>query len=509
MITFLVCVAILIVGYFTYGTIVDKILAPNDAIVTPAKRLADGVDYVELSWPKVLLTQFLNIAGLGPIFGAILGALFGPVAFIWITLGCLFVGSVADMLVGFISMRHDGLSITELVALYLGKHTQWFMIVFTFVLLVLVGVTFTMAPANWLQYRFSIPGGLIELANGTNVPWIWVLIIFAYFVFATIVPVEALIAKLFPPLSIAMLAACILLLFAMFFYDGAGIGSMMEFRLDFNLHPQGLTFFPFIFTTIACGAVSGFHATKSPMMARCIGLESEAKRVFFGSMIIEGIVALMWAAITMAFFGEGLFTTHLNAAGNYVNQIQFHGGQGGVVNYMSNAMLPPWLAYLIIFTAVIIFPITSADTGFRSVRLMLADAFKLDQSKVISRILLSIPIFAVAWVLTWVNFQTIWQFFAWSNLSIAAIALWMGGRYLATRKKNYWIAILPAAVTSMGAIAYILQVQYTFGIDGTISNIIGVVFGLVLLILFVMTAGKAPEKLAHLISDAEKEHGVA
>ena len=500
MITFLVCVAILVGGYFLYGTFVDKVLAPNDAHVTPAKRLADGIDYVELPWWKVLLTQFLNIAGLGPIFGAILGALFGPIAFIWITLGCLFVGSTHDMLVGYISMKHDGLSITELVGLYLGKHTQKFMLVFTFILLVLVGVTFTMAPAAWLNGRIALP------SSASGVPWAWVLIIIAYYIFATIVPVEALIAKLFPPLSVAMLLACIILLIALFFNLGDGGFTMMEFRLE-NLQPQGLSFFPFIFTTIACGAVSGFHATKSPMMARCIGKESDAKRVFFGSMIIEGVVALIWAAITMAILGDSLFVLRENAAGNMVTMVGYLGGQGGTVDYMANTLLPGWLATLLIFTAVIIFPITSADTGFRSVRLMFADAFKWDQSKVMNRVLVSIPIFAVAWVLTWIDFGIIWRYFAWSNLSIAAIALWVGARYLATRKKLHWIATLPATLLSYASVSYILQAPEGFQLGvhfahgELVSNIVGIVFALVLFGLFIVTAKKAPETLGHLVEE--------
>ena len=494
MITFFICVAALVVGYFIYGGIVDRILAPNDANITPAKRLTDGIDYVELPWWKVLLTQFLNIAGLGPIFGAILGALFGPIAFIWITLGCLLVGSTHDFLVGYISMKHDGLSITELVGLYLGKHAQKFMLVFTFILLVLVGVTFTMAPAAWLQGRIDLGG-----------QWVWVLIIIAYYVFATIVPVEALIAKLFPPLSIAMLLACIILLIALFFNLGAGGFTMMEFRLE-NLQPQGLSFFPFIFTTIACGAVSGFHATKSPMMARCLGQESHAKRVFFGSMIIEGIVALIWCAITLAILGDSLFALHENADGNMVTQIGLLGGQGGTVDYMANTLLPGWLATLLIFTAVIIFPITSADTGFRSVRLMFADAFKWDQAKVINRVLISIPIFAIAYVLTWVDFGIIWRYFAWSNLSIAAIALWVGARYLATREKFYWIAALPATLLSYASVSYILQAPEglqlgNFEHGELISNIIGIGFAIGLLVLFVVTAEKVPEKLGHLIRE--------
>lgn len=506
MITFFVCIAILVGGYFTYGRIVDKILAPNDARLTPAKRLADNVDYVELPWWKVLLTQFLNIAGLGPIFGSILGALFGPVAFLWITFGCLFVGAVADFLSGFISLRHDGLSITELVGLYLGSKAQKFMLVFTFILSVLVGVTFTMAPARWLNLQLELPYTITESAG--VVPWVWVLIIIAYYIIATIFPIETFIAKIFPVLSIAMLASCVILLVALFFNLGEnGLGlSMMEMRWDFGLHPNNISFFPFIFTTIACGAVSGFHAAKSPMMARCLGKETEAKRVFFGAMIIEGVVALIWCALTIAFFGEGILQTHFNAAtGVYANQVTLLGGQLGVVDTMANTFLPGWLAAVLVFTAVIIFPITTADTGFRSVRLMFADAFEWSQTTIKSRILVAIPVFLIAYALTWVNFQTIWQYFAWSNLSIAAIVLWMSSRYLIINNKTHWFSTIPAVITSVASVAYIMQAPEGFqfiwgGINnyGLISNVIGIAFGLGLLMIFLITKKNAVVKQGHL-----------
>jgi len=479
MITFFICVAILVAGYFTYGTIVDKILAPNDANTTPAVRLADGVDYVVLPWWKVLLTQFLNIAGLGPIFGAVLGALFGPIAFVWITLGCLFVGAVHDILVGYVSMKHDGLSISELVGLYLGRYSKIFMVIFTFILLVLVGVVFTMAPAAWLQNRIDLGG-----------QWVWVLIILAYYVFATLVPVNTLIAKLFPILSIAMLLMCIILFVGIVIAQISGTHRMMEFTLD-AVHAGGLSAFPFIFTTIACGAVSGFHATKSPMMARCIGKESEVKRVFFGSMVIEGVVALIWAAITIAVLGDSLFILQPHPeTGNLVTAVAALGGQGGTVDYITSTLLPGWLAVILVFIAVIIFPITSADTGFRSIRLMFADAFKMDQSKAMSRVILCIPIFAIAYALTWVDFDIIWRYFAWSNLSIAAIALWTGAMYLLRNNKLHWIATLPATLLSCISLAYILQAPEGFRLNPTFSNIAGAIFAAILFAIFIIVSPK-------------------
>ena len=479
MITFFICVAILVGGYFIYGGVMDKILAPNDANMTPAKRLEDGIDYIELPWWKVLLTQFLNIAGLGPIFGAVSGALFGPVAFLWITFGCLFVGAVHDILVGYISMKHDGLSISELVGLYLGKHSQKFMLIFTFILLVLVGVTFTMAPAAWLNGRIDLGG-----------QWVWVLIIIAYYILATIVPVDKLIAKLFPPLSIAMLLACLIMLIALFFAIGRGEFTMMEFTFN-TAHPGGLSAFPFIFATIACGAVSGFHATKTPMMARCIGKESEVKRVFFGSMVIEGVVALIWAALTMAIFGDRFF---IDGQG-FVQIFGDGGGPGAAVDYMSFTLLPEWLALILVFTAVIIFPITSADTGFRSIRLMFADAFKWDQASIKNRIIMCIPIFAIAYALTWVDFDIIWRYFAWSNLSIAMIALWVGAVYLYVNKKFHWVATLPATLLSCFSLAYILQAPEGFELNALFSNVVGAVFAAILFALFMILVPKVKNPL--------------
>lgn len=489
MITFFICVALLTIGYFTYGSLVNKIIAPNDKYATPAVRLADGVDYVELPWWKVLLTQFLNIAGVGPIFGAVTGAMFGPIAFVWITLGCLFVGGVHDILAGYVSMKHDGLSITELVGIYLGKYAKVFMIVFTIILLMLVGVVFTMAPAAWLNSRFTI-----------GQAW-WVIIILAYYVIATIVPINTLIAKLFPIFSGSMLLMCVLLFIGMMIGQFNGNFQMMEFTLDV-VHPDNLPAMPFIFMTIACGAVSGFHATKSPMMARCIQKESQTQRVFFGAMVIEGVVALVWAAVAMALLGDRFFVLGENVVATM-------GGAGNVVDYLSFALLPTWVAYFLVIIAIIIVPVTSGDTTFRSIRLLLADAFKWDQGVIKNRVLVCIPIFAAAWALTLIDFNIIWRYFAWANQTIAAIALWTGAAFLVKTLKFHWIATLPATLLSFVSIAYILQApQEGFGLDARISNIAGLIVAVILFALFVAHAAKVKKEALNSEADAEVKTAV-
>ena len=474
MITFFICVAILIIGYFTYGTFVTKIIGPSDENVTPAHRLADGVDYVKLPWWKVLLTQFLNIAGLGPIFGAISGAAFGPVAFIWITAGCLLIGGVHDILSGYVSMKHDGLSISELVGLYLGKGVKYFMIVFTLVLLMLVGVVFMMPPAEWLESRISL--GTLGIADN----FVWLLIITAWFVVATVLPINKLISKIFPLFSIMMLLMCVLLFGGVLIDVFRGNTQMVEFSLG-TVHPSGLPAWPFLLTTIACGAVSGFHATKSPMMARCIEKESETKRVFFGAMVIEGVVALIWAAVAMALFGDRFW-------GAVPESVGAVGGPGYIVDYMSFRLLPAFLAYFLVTTAIILVPITSADTGFRSMRMLIGDALKLDQSRFMNRILICVPIFGIALALTFIDFDIIWRYFAWSNQTIAAIALWTGAGWLAVNKKFHWMASIPAAFLSFLSVSYILQAPEGFTLDPTLSNIVGAIVGALLLILFALKA---------------------
>lgn len=463
MITFLACISILVIGYFTYGTYVSKTVGYDDSIQTPAIRLEDGVDYMPMPWHKVFLIQFLNIAGTGPIFGAISGALFGPVAFLWITFGCIFAGAVHDLLSGVISMKHDGTSIPEIVGIYLGKNMKIIMVAFSIVLLVLVGTVFITSPA-----------GLLTSMTGINKN-IWLVLIIIYYIIATVLPVDKVIGKLYPIFGSALLLMAAGLFGAMIIGQFNGSMQMAELSLT-NMHPGGLSIFPFLFTTIACGAISGFHATQSPMMARCINRESETRRVFFGSMIVEGIVALIWCAVTIAFFGDSL-------------AIQAAGTPAEIVNTISKALLGPAGAILAVL-GVVACPITSGDTAFRSARLTIADAFKIKQDGLKNRFMLALPLFAVGVALTQINFDIIWRYFAWSNQTLAMIFLWTGAAYLLVNKKNYWIAVIPAIFMSYVSVAYILQAPEGFKLNATFSNATGVVVAIAFFIAFMMRVKK-------------------
>ena len=479
MITFLVCLAILITGYFTYGTFVSKGIGYDDNNPTPAVRLNDGVDYSPMPWYKVFLIQFLNIAGTGPIFGAISGALFGPVAFLWITFGTLFAGGVHDFLSGVISMKHDGTSVSEVVGIYLGDKMKNVMRVFSVILLILVGTVFVNSPA-----------GLLTSITGLD-KQLWIAIIIVYYIIATVLPVDKVIGKIYPIFGGALLLMAVGLCGAMFVGQFDGSMQMAEMTLE-NLHPNGLSVFPFLFTTIACGALSGFHATQSPMMARCVGRESEGKRIFYGAMVVEGIVALIWCAVTMAFFGDSL---------SIQNALTEFGGQSGVVNLISKELLGPIGAMLAIL-GVVACPITSGDTAFRSARLTIADAFKVKQESLLDRFKLAIPLFIVCIFLTRVNFDIIWRYFAWSNQTLATIFLWTGAVFLLNNKKNYWIACLPATFMSYVVISYIMQAPEGFRLPATISDITGII-GAVLMFVWFMTKVKKTKEEQTLEEKAE------
>lgn len=467
MITFLVCLAILIGGYFIYGTYVEKVVGTNDSNITPATRLKDGVDFVPMPWYKVFLVQFLNIAGVGPIFGAVMGALFGPVAFLWITFGTVFAGGVHDFLSGVISMKHDGTSVSEIVGLYLGKSMKILMRVFSVVLLILVGTVFVTSPA-----------GLLANMTGKSLMF-WTVIIIAYYILATVLPVDKVIGKIYPVFGAALMIMAIGICGAMFIGQFNGTLHMPELTLT-NLHPKGLSVFPFLFTTIACGALSGFHATQSPMMARCINKESESKRVFYGAMVAEGVIALVWAAVAMAFFGgtEGL-----------ANGLAELGGQSGVVTHISKSLLGSVGAILAIL-GVVACPITSGDTAFRSARLTIADSFNIKQDGLMRRFLIAIPLFVICIVLTQIDFNIIWRYFAWSNQALATIFLWSGAVFLLKNKKNHWIATLPATFMSYICISYILQAPEGFKLAASISDITGLIGATLLFILFMTKANK-------------------
>lgn len=501
MISFIIAVAALILGYIVYGIFVEKIFVIKPDLPTPAKRINDGVDYVAMPKWKSLLIQLLNIAGTGPIFGAIAGALFGPAAFAWIVLGCIFAGAVHDYLVGMLSVRNDGANISEIVGKYLGRGPLYVMRVFSIVLLIFVGVVFVTTPAQVLQTLFS------QHAANTGHPWssgqmqrfyvICLTVIMFYYILATILPIDKLIGRIYP-----LFGACLLVmaagLFVMLFVTGEA-RNIPEFALA-NLNPgKGSAImahvFPFLFITIACGAISGFHATQSPLIARCLNNEREGRGVFYGAMILEGIIALIWAAVAMGHFTKG---------GN-MGMLAEAMPAPRIVTIASTEYMGIVGGILAVF-GVVACPITSGDTAFRSARLAIADIFKFDQKPVKNRFLIALPLFAAGILLTVfaiasaANFNTVWRYFSWSNQTLATIALWAASAYLAKTGKLYWIALLPAAFMTVVVTAYFFTANECLGplvtrisgsadITYTIGVIIGLILAFILLALFVPLVG--------------------
>ncbi|GAA0683215.1 MULTISPECIES: carbon starvation CstA family protein [Clostridium] len=466
MISFLLSLLALVAGYIIYGKFVEKTFGVDDNIKTPAETMQDGVDFVPMSWPKIFLIQFLNIAGLGPIFGAISGALWGPAAFLWIVFGCIFAGAVHDFFTGILSMRNKGANVPELVGKYLGEKVKKIMVVFSVILLILVGVVFLTGPADLLHT-------LTGLSRNT-----FIVIITIYYILATILPIDKIIGKIYP------LFGCCLLIMAI----GIGFGittqgyTIPEIQF-FNFHPNGVPIFPYLFITIACGAISGFHATQSPIMARCVKKESEARKIFYGAMITEGVIALIWAAAAMAFFGgsEGLQAAISN------------GGPAGVVNTISNTVMGKIGAVLAIL-GVVACPITSGDTAFRSARLIIADHINLKQEQIGNRYKIAIPMFAVGIALTFIDFTVIWRYFSWANQTLAMIMLWAAASYMVKVNKNHWICSIPAVFMSAVTSAYILQAPEGFRISASVSNIVGIIFALVLFGVFLNYTRKSQKE---------------
>ncbi len=465
MISFIISIAILILGYFTYGRFVEKIFGVDKDRPTPAMRLQDNVDFMPLPTWRIFLIQFLNIAGLGPIFGAIAGAMFGPAAFLWIVLGSIFAGAVHDYLSGMLSVRHDGLSISEVVGIYLGPKMKHFMRYFTIILLIFVGAVFLMGPAKIID---GMTGNMWSL-------WVWVGIILVYYILSTLLPIDKMISQLYPIFGMAMLLMAVGLLMALFFGD-YHIPEMVPANLrNMTASPTETPLFPILFVTIACGAISGFHATQSPLMARCMKNESLGRKIFYGTMITEGIVALIWAAAAMTFFGNveslnGAMMANNNNAAWAANEISLHmlGSVGGV------------LALLGIVAA----PITSGDTAFRSARLILADVFGTDQKKIKNRLYLSLPLFVIAFVLTQIDFGIIWRYFAWSNQTLATVVLWTITAYLIYNNKAYWVTFLPAIFMTMVCSTYILIAPEGFKLANNLAYIGGGLITLCVTILF-------------------------
>lgn len=453
MITFLVSIVILIVGYFTYGKLVEKIFGVKGSRPTPAHSMKDGVDYVEMSTPKNALIQLLNIAGVGPIFGPIAGALYGPVAFLWIVLGAIFAGAVHDYLTGMISIRNKGAHLPQLATKFLGKAFSHVVNIFTILLLLLVGTVFVTSPATLLH----------NLMDGWMPLWVIIAAIFIYYILSTLLPIDKIIGRLYPYFG-ALLVISALGVGGWLVVTGADIP---ELTVE-NMHPADLPIFPLLFVTITCGALSGFHATQSPIISRSLNNETNGRRVFYGMMIAEAIIAMIWAAAAMSYY-DGVTLQGLQPA--------------EVVSEVSIAALGAFGGTLAIL-GIIILPITSGDTAFRSARMIIADYIKVGQKKMMNRIWIALPLFVVSVILTQVDFNILWRYFSWANQTTAAIALWIGSMYLALQKKNHWIATIPAIFITTVVITYILNAQIGFNLALNISIIASIVLTVVLTFMF-------------------------
>ena len=414
---------------------------------TPAYRLQDGIDYIPLSKTKNFLINFLNIAGLGPIFGAIQGALFGPAAFIWITLGAIFIGCIHDFFAGFMSVREDGLTMPAIVSKYLGSGLEKFVSVLIIITGILVAATFAKGAADLIS-------------NLTQIPLlICITIIFIYFLIATVFPIDKIIGRIYP------IFGALLLIMAVIMTAGVILNpayTIPEFTTQ-GLYLSDKSIFPYLFITIACGAISGFHASQAPIVSRCIENEKDARPVFFGSMIVEALVALCWAAIAMAFFhGQPQLAV-------------IYGASPSVAVYEMASVLVGPVGLVLTIIGVVICPITSGDTALRSSRITIADSLHLNHEKLVSRLKVAIPLFLVSFGLTFVDFSLIWRYFAWSQLIVATVMLYAASAYLLKKGKHYIIAFAPAIVCTVIAFAYILQAPEGFRLPSMIANIISVI----------------------------------
>lgn len=476
MFSFIISLAALIAGYFLYGKFVEKVFDPDPQRPTPSMSHNDGVDFIPMSSWKVFMIQFLNIAGTGPIFGAIMGAKFGPASYLWIVFGCIFAGAVHDYFTGMLSVRNDGAGLPGIVGRYLGQGTKQVLLLFSIIVLLLVGTVFVYSPA-------LILGDIAGDGTRTSI-MLWVLVIFIYYIFATMLPIDKIIGRIYPLFAVALLFMAVALMVGLFvkwpsipeIWDG--LGNLGEAKGMMSGQPV----FPCLFITIACGAVSGFHATQSPLMARCIRNEKLGRPVFYGAMITEGIVALIWAAVSSYFFfagGAGEVGSTLNAAAP------------AVVTKVSGS----WLGIIggiLAIMGVVAAPITSGDTAFRSARLIISDFVHLEQKPVRNRMIISIPLFIAASLMLWYNvadedgFNVIWRYFGWANQTLAVFALWTATVYLVKKSKGnaYLMTMLPAAFMTAVCTTYICVAKIGFNLPVTWNLYIGITTFVLSLILF-------------------------
>ena len=443
MVTFAVSVVLLLLGYWLYSRLIERLLGVNPKRVTPAVWHPDGVDFVPMKPWRIFLIQFLNIAGVGPICGAIMGAQFGTASFLWIVFGCIFAGAVHDFVSGFISLRKGGDSLPEIHGWYLGKKAKMFMRGFTVLLMILVGAVFVNTPAVLLNQNFTPDWNI----------FIWVGIIFAYYLLATLLPIDKVIGKVYPIFGLLLLAMAVAIVVAFVAYKVPlpELWDGME-----NRHPQAATnpIFPMMFVSIACGAISGFHATQSPLMARCMVNEKQARPIFYGAMITEGVVALIWAAAATYFFHDKPELC-IGKSGN------------DMVGVIANEWFPKVIAVICIL-GVISAAVTTGDTALRSARLIAADFMHVDQKPIPKRLLVALPVFVLAAGILIFSladkegFQVIWRYFSWANQFLAMVTLWAITVFMASHLRGkhwYLITLIPAIFMSMVTFSFLLVAQ--------------------------------------------------
>ncbi|MFC4402479.1 carbon starvation protein A [Gracilibacillus xinjiangensis] len=457
MATFLISIFLLIIGYFTYGKFVERVFGPTDKRDTPATSMNDGVDYVPMHKQRNAMIQLLNIAGTGPIFGPIMGALYGPVAFLWIVIGSIFAGAVHDYLTGMISIRNKGAHIPELAGKFLGKFSRHLVNAFSLLLLVLVGTVFVTTPASLIEILLDGKVAFGIILGG----------IFLYYFLSTILPVNQIIGRIYPVLGAILLIGTVSIGISLVFSDY----SIPELTLQ-NLHPENLPVFPLLFFTITCGALSGFHATQSPIISRTTQKESQGRYIFYGMMIAEGVIAMIWAAAAMSVFN-----------GQTLNEVIATGTASAAVNEISVTLLGA-IAGTVAVIGVIVLPITSGDTAFRAARSIVADYIGIGQRKVVNRLMIALPLFAIGYILTKIDFNILWRYFSWANQATSVIALWIATMYLIVKGKNYFIPLVPAIFMTYMVFVYILNAKIGFHLDLNLSFIIGIFCTIGIVFLF-------------------------
>ena len=470
MLTFSLSLVCLLLGYLLYGSIVERVVRPSDTAAMPCYTKQDGVDFLPMPAWRVFLIQFLNIAGTGPIFGAIMGILFGPAAYLWIVLGCIFAGAVHDYLCGMICIRQGGVSLPEIIGNELGGTMRVVMRVGALVLLVLVGAVFVTTPASLLDNMVADRGWFFSKG-------FWLVLIYLYFILATLLPIDKLIGRVYPVFGLALLLMAVGIGWNIFTQDG-WLPELSDAPFVSH-HPKGLPIFPMLCITIACGAISGFHGTQSPLMARCMTNERLGRPIFYGAMITEGVVALIWAAAAVKFAST---LPGADGATAY-EKLSALGNPAIVVKEISMGWMGMVGAVLAIL-GVVAAPITSGDTAFRSARLIAADFLRLSQKQIGKRLILCLPLFAITTALFFIDFNALWRYFAWTNQTLACIMLWAATIWLARTGRCYWIALLPALFMTVVCTSYILVAPEGFSLPLRVGLLCGAALMVLLAVLF-------------------------